>query len=396
MTFFVARTSSPTEFGTFGLAYAIFVFVLGCSRAMSGEVLLVISKCGEVKRAAVSIPLLVSAPLCLVAAATAGLLRGFADVTVVFFAMGGLVVVEDFGRYWANACLASGRAAVADVLSFAGQALVSCGLWFSGVRTGAWYVVVWGFSALLGILVLRAAAFFSAASYRPVALRLWLSSSRPLALSFLVDFMLLNFAAMAAQVVLVAAHGADASASIRGSQLLLGPLTVLSSGAALFLLPEVRRRGVLSRTSRSMFLALSGVLVAVALLWTVTLKSLSPAWGESLTGDSWPLVSEVLWEAGLYSAASALAMGGVLGLRSMEAGTTGLRLRLVVAPLVCLSASCGAIFGEASGLLLGAGSATAASAIVWWVVYLRVFSRRSSKLAAVDLGIQPYEGREGG
>jgi hypothetical protein len=372
---FVARTSTPETFGAFGIAYTVFVFVLGCSRALSSEVLLV-SRLDRLKSAfPAAVPLQVTAIACIAAGGVVGLVRSPSDPVVWLFLGGALVVLADHGRYWASSELIAGRGALADGLSLAVQIALCLVLDFAGFRSSSLFVVVWGLCAGIRIMVLRDAGFLEKGSYFARSLFSWLGESRSLTLGFLGDFVLLNLASLLSQAVLVMTHGQAAAASVRGSQLLFGPVTVLVGSVSLFLLPRLSRESVEPRAAISSLLSVSAGLSVFAVAWTLVLTRIPFRVGNAVTGSSWPIVEGVLWEAGLYSVAGALATGGVLGLRALRLSHTLFAVRLIVAPCITVAACIGAFVGSGRGLLLASGMATLVSAAIWWGSYLRVVHR---------------------
>jgi hypothetical protein len=371
----VAHTVSARAFGAFAVALATYYIVLGISRAVSSEPFVVRFSAAareEFRREAArgsgsAVVVAVSGSGSCIAAASlvTGSLRSC--LLGLALALPGLLT-QDFLRFAAFSQQRGAIALASDGLWAIGVGIAMSAALASGTKTAGWLVLAWGLPALAGALL-------SSVRLRvvpnPLAAMSWWSGQRDLAPRYLGEFMASSGAAQVSIYLVGAIAGLTATAALRGAQVLLGPLNVLFMGVGLVAIPEAvglarRARGDLLRFSR----ALSAVLTGAALVWGAIVVFLPDVVGRSLLGPTWDQASSVAPIVALMMAGSGAVAGAFVGLRAFAAAKRSLRVRLMLAPLIVLTATGGAFADGARGAAIGLAVTAWVGVWLWWRQYL--------------------------
>ena len=371
----IVHHASPTEFGAFSLAYAIYWLALGASRAITSEPLVVrhttssdASWRGSVKAATGT-------------SLAAGAAAGAACVSIGLLAPGVIgsalvaigvslpgILLQDAWRYaffarneGSKACLNDSLVAVFLVVSF-GWLLSS-----SHQSVGA-FVLAWGASTTLAGIVgaLQAAALPSPARFLE-----WWKEHVDLASRFLLEFVAFGASTLAIFAV-GALAGLEAAGAMRAGQILLAPITVLIAGTSLFAIPAGVRSleetpHLFQRRIRSIAVALG----SIALVWGAVIASLPDRWGTAVLSASWAGAHAIIVPLTAWMIGVCVAIGPHYGLRALGAARRSLRARLIVTPLALGAPAVGALLGDALGAALGLAIVGWAEAAVWWTQFSR-------------------------
>lgn len=370
LTVAVARTLDADAFGAFGIAFALYRFVLGVGTGMWVVPVMVThagaprdERTARVARAAgatfvtgvIALPLIAALAL-----AMHGPMRG--ALLGVAVAMPGLALQDG----WRQGFVAMGqpyKAAVND-LAWAGmQALAVLGL-IALVEDPSVFAIVaaWGLpgslAALLGGLQARTAPRVRGT----VALA---RQHRRLGPRFAGEFVVSSGQGQISLFALAAVSGTAATAGFRGAQVVFGPQRVLSNGLQLAALPEAVRLRQRPASVRRLTGLLSGVNVVMVLAVGTLLVALPESWGRELLGETWSEARPLVLPMVLFGVAGAIASGPSVGLRAMGAAATCLRIQTTTSVTALAATIGGTLLAGASGAAWGLALATALGAALW-------------------------------
>jgi glycosyltransferase involved in cell wall biosynthesis len=275
-----------------------------------------------------------------------------------------LVLLQDA---WRGVLISTGRPAAAtlnDAIWTVSQFAALGWLLAMGIEDTSILVLTWGaaggLAAAFGILQTRAIP-------RLQDTRRWLAHHWDLAGFFLAEWILV-VGAMHGSLLLIAAWASvEDVGALRGSQVLLGPLTLLASGAFEFVLPELGRRPQLSAGVRlRLSYLVSGSLVLVGLTWGAALLALPNSIGRQLMGDTWLSARAVLPASTLWSCAILLSTGPAVVLRALGRARVGFRINALTAPLLVIFSLVGVELDGATGAAAGFALAHWLMAPLWW------------------------------
>jgi O-antigen/teichoic acid export membrane protein len=367
----VARSVSAEDFGAFSLAFAVYMLLLGLTRSSSTEPLLVrftkpndswTRGVGAAAGAAAVIGVIAGIG-CLLAGLVLGEGLGSALIGLGITLPG--LMVQDAWRY---AFFAQGRAVQAfvnDLVWSIALVLTMGPVLAQGTSSVSWYVVAWGAAATVGAVAgLVQARLFP----RPDRALSWWREQSDLLREYVAQFGALQGAARLGDFGVGAVAGVRALGSLRGAQMLLGPLNVLVMGARLIAVPEaVRLLDSSPHRLRRACVAVSGSLAAAAILWGLVLTLLPQAAGEALLGATWEGAHRVMFPMALSMAGSGVAIGAGVGLRAMLENRRATKARVMISILIVGAAVGGAAVGGALGAAWGIAAISLLSGVVWWV-----------------------------
>ncbi|MFE1308907.1 hypothetical protein [Streptomyces sp. NPDC058755] len=367
-----AHSLAPREFGAFALAFAVYLLLLGVSRALCTEPLAVRYTAQEqvvfdagARRAVGSVTVLglLLGGACLAVGLLIGGSAGGALVALGVAAPA--LLVQDAWRY---VFFASGRvrsAALNDFVWVLAQVGLF-GLMSGGVlpRSGPIMIIAWGAGAGLGaVLGLRQSRIVPAWSSLPG----WVREHSDLCGRFAGEFIAAAGAVHLVNFGIGVTAGLAAAGSIRGALLVFGPLSMILMAAAVVLLPEFVRNAhfsvdVLTRNARLASWALFGVSVVWGLVCLATPASI----GQRLLGQNWPGMRSVLPQIAVMMCGAGASVGATLGLRAVGAARRSLRARLSIIPVTIVGGLLGASLWSAAGAAMGFAVASVTGAVIWW------------------------------
>jgi O-antigen/teichoic acid export membrane protein len=379
----VARFVNTASFGIFGLAIAAYLLVLGVSRSVSSDPLLIRfsthaartrnSASAQSAGTALAIGTATAAVLLIGSLVASGALR--LEMIVLGLSFPGLLL-QDTYRYALFARGSTRSAAANDLLWLIvelGGVLV---IILVGATTVPALTAAWGAGAAAGALF---GAYQTGANPKVASSRKWAAQHRDLSVPFLGESLINTGGASASMFGIAALAGLSAVGSLRSAAVLFGPLTVFFLGANVVGLPElVRLRESSELVFRRLLTALGLLWPAITLAWTAVLAILPASVGTAFLGSNWTAGQRVVLPYGLMTAAIACTMAALLGLRAVEAARQGFRARLLAAPCILAGGLIGARLAGVQGAAVGLAVGYCVDTTVAWVTLRRVLRTRLS------------------
>lgn len=367
----IARSVNPHEFGAFSLAFATYLVLLGASRAITSEPLLVrlSSVSQEVwrvgTRSSTGATMVVGILTGVVSISFGIALRGTLGSALIALGitLPGLLLQDG----WRQAFFANGLGSQAFLNDLIwGVALVPMLIVAATQPSNQvfWFMLAWGASAACAAIVgLLQAKLFPRISDT----RSWLIAHRDLIPRFLSEFVVRAGGAQLVFFGLGAVAGLSSVGSIRAAQIILGPFQVVFQGIWLVAIPEQVR--ILKRSPmrlRRASLVFSGFLAATAALYGVALLFVPDAFGRALVGANWVGAQSIVFPLALSFAGLGGVMGAASGLRALAAAGRSLRARIASSILLICGGMIGAVLAEALGAAIGLAVANWLGALIWW------------------------------
>ncbi|GLF92978.1 MATE family efflux transporter [Streptomyces yaizuensis] len=367
---YVARSLGLAAFGVFSLAWVTYGVVLGVSRGLATDPLVV--RFSGVPAASWRTAAARSSGTALGVGAAFGaacLTVGTALGGTVGSAFAGLglalpgLLLQDAWRYSFFAAGTGRKAFTNDLLG--GIALIPAMVVAARVGTVAAFVLAWGTAATVAAVY---GCLQSGIRPRPAGARRWLREQRDLGYRYLVENVGVSGAAQLRAYGLGAIVGVSAVGVVRGAELLLGPFLAVLMGLSLVTVPEAAR--VLRRAPHRLgtfCLLLGGGQAAAALLWGGALLLVPDRAGELVLGAVWPAASELIVPATLGVVGASLGTGAAAGLRALAAARRSLRCQLFASACYVGGGLGGAAVAGTVGSAWGVAAATVSASAVWWL-----------------------------
>ena len=369
----VAKTSSASEFGAFGVAYLYYLLVIQVSRALASDPLVIRYSgtepgkwrdgTGRSAATAMSVGAVAGFGAIAIGAAVRGPLGAALIATGVM--LPGLTL-QDLWRYsffarheprsaFVNDCvwLVAQLGAFVAVRELASVSLVTALLAWGGAGVGA--AVFGGFQANL---VPRVAGVKS-----------WLREHKDIGPRYVAEVLVVQGARQITLYVVGVVAGLAALGGIRGAQLLLNPVNVIFLGAEAAVVPEAARRRDARRDVREVTRLsrhVSVVLGLSAAAWGAVLVGLPSSVGRALLGATWPYAHAMILPLAIGTVAEGVVVGPWTGLRAMAAAIRSLRARTIVAATTLCLGTAGALASGARGCAIGLAATSCISAATWW------------------------------
>lgn len=366
-----ARQADVAEFGAFSIAFTTYLLLLGVSRALCTDPLVVRFSVhatpGQREAIAASTGAVValSLPIAVVLAAIGVAVSGALQVSMLALALSvpGLLI-QDSMRFVFFATGRPAKAAANDLMWVCGQGAAFAALLVFTDPSPAILLSGWGLAATVaaGAGLLQAHLWPS-----PRRAGHWFRNQADLSGRYLLDFF-----AVAGQVHLLlfglgAVAGVRAFGAFRAAQLLLGPLNTLFFAALSTAVPEgARMRAGADGSLYRMFRSLAIALPVLALVWVGMLTLLPDGAGEAILGESWPGARDLILVVGLATAVTGVVAAADSGLRALAAARRGLRARVALLPLVALGGLGGAAIAGAAGCAVGLLVANSIGGAIFW------------------------------
>lgn len=370
----VARLVTSDEFGGFSVALIAFSFAIGLLRAIVCEPQVISAvKLGPRGRAraareatgtAVSLGL-VGALICTLVAIPLTPEARWSLWGLALTLPG--ILVQDTMRFIFFSARRPHLATVIDVVwavaQFTGIAVL-IGLGFDGLF---WFVLAWGGAAgLSGLLGL----FLNRTVPRPLRTVAWWRRQHNLSSRLAMDYLILMGLVNLAYFLVGAILGLRALGALRGTQVLLGPLQLISSSITAFALPLFSRISAGGRSVLWPSALTSAGAGLIAIGWGLALLILPDSIGTMLLGETWALAKQVLPQMSVVYIAISAATGALIGLKSMTHSGTVLGVTLIQAPLFLLLGTLGAQFFGLSEAAVGMAVAQVIGTAVAWFALL--------------------------
>lgn len=386
----VLRESTGTVFGAFSVAMVVQGLLLGGSRAMVGEVLVLRVRrdpgrlCHD-RRHALSVVLVVSTcAAILVASVALALPAPLSDFLLVIAAALPFVLVHDVQRYLA---LAAGRprdAVALDVGWFVVQAGVSVLVLTHG-GGAIELVLAWAagaaLSAIIGLVVSRWTPTVSGLSQT-------LHAERRRSVSFVSDLALSTGVNQTAYLVLAAVLSLTGFGLLRFALLVTSPLTNLFGTARVLTLGYFARKRASDLRLWRVIWAQSAAYGVLTVVFVLPLLALPTDVGVAVFGDLWSAVRPLLLLASVGEALRVAQFPLIDFLKSCAPPSTLVRTRLATGLITALSLLLGGVWGGPSGAL----TALVAGHVVAGALWLR--SARSATRPQCRGHVQNQRGNE--
>lgn len=369
----VAREVEPVEFGAFTIGFIAYTLVMGVSRSISMEPLLMRfsnkpktwkSATRDATGSAVALGLAASCLAVAIGAASDGTFR------TIFLALAvGLpgLILQDSWRF-AFFAATRGRSAFLNDLIWALVLFPLLGLiiW-KGASSVMFFTLAWGASASAAAVVGCAQAGFLPS---PRAAMQWWRENWDIASRLLGEFVAMTGAAHLTLYAIGAVAGVSALGAIRGAQILLGPFSVLLIGIGLVAVPEgVRLLEESVSKLRRAAISLAAILAGSAMLLGGMLSLIPSEIGTEVLGATWYSARRVVLPIAFYMAFWGVSMGALIGLRVLGNFSYSLRARLIASSLSVSGALLGGLTGDALGAASGWAIGLALGSVAWWKAF---------------------------
>jgi O-antigen/teichoic acid export membrane protein len=358
MAFIIARSVTKSQFGAFGIAFAVFSLVIGFSRA-AGTAPLGIRYADATRRVFRSAGAAATGAALVVGAVTgtgciaAGLVMN-GPVGASLVAMGmvlpGLLLQDS----WRQVFFAEGRPAAAAANDAVWAAVQFAGVYLLLVRhvtTSSPLLLAWGGAAAVAALLGVAQAGFWPA---PSRIREWVAEHRDINAYMSAEYLTVQGAQQASTLLLGTLGAVQLVGALRGVQTLLGPTTILSVGIISWAVPEFsRRRGMTAGARIRAAYGLSALIVGVGLAWGTFFLFLPAGIGRSLLGDTWAQTHHLLGLSIIQQAGAAVTVGPACMLNALGRAKATFRTSAVFAPQLVAFPIIGLYVGGGTGAVCG-------------------------------------------
>lgn len=387
----VARAVDAESFGAYTVAFAVYSVAVLVSRAVVSQPLPIRyatagprefrEAAGASAGAACSVGALIG-----VLVVVAGLVLG-GTVGMALVAMGILipgVLVQDA---WRSAFFASARpqwAAAIDGLWLVLQVGSVLVLVAWGTSSAVPYLVGWGVAGAAGALLASVGGRTGPRVRRTAA---WLRRHWTLTRYLLVESIIVQGAFQGSLLLVGALAGLQDVAALRGAQVVLGPVALLSMSMTAFIVPELARRAQLMGPRRVQVAV--GVGLALSLLgaaWGTVMLLLPDHVGTAILGESWIEVQPVLLATVIGQSINSLSTGATMVVYARGETRAALQINVVVAA--------GLLGFGLLGLALGGVEGVAWGYALAYAVILPLWLRRVWKLGP-DVTVQQHPVEEG-
>lgn len=395
LTVVLAGMLDRSAFGAFSVAFVTYGIVVAVNRAAVGQVLQMRHSGAPEPafRSALSGGLALTA--CIgIAAGIIAVMIGSRMSTLLWLALSALavslpgLVIQDSCRM---ACFSRGDAKGATILDAiwnGAMAVIIPVLVLSGRASLFWLTVAWGFSATVsaafGLRRLRVGFDLRQAIH-------WWTANKSLAGYLLGEYVIGLGAAQLSILVAGVIASETTVGSLRGAQVVLGPLGILGTATFMFAIPELARRPHLTARRRAHLATLaSGLLSAITLAYLAAVLMIPHEWGSSLFGETWIGARNVLLPMGISSFFATLATGPAVVLYGLGRARVTFWLHAAKAPLLLTSV---VVFTEAWG---ASGAAIALAACEGLLLPAWIAAMLRAAAAAERNGPQAVDASESG
>jgi O-antigen/teichoic acid export membrane protein len=382
--FVVTHAFTKDVFGAFAIAFSVFSISTGFFRALATSPVgmrFAGAEDREFRRAASSAIALTGLGAAVLGAVLVlmGLFLPFTDALAhVFVALGFVLPGLMLQDAWRQVFFARLRPAAACLIDVSWIVLQLVGL---GVlvlvadenRISA-FTAVWGGAAYLTSVIGMALLHLRP---RVAGALAWLREQYSVTRYLVPEFVIIQTGGQLAPVVAAAVTTIDAAGALRGANLVTVPATIVSTGLMSFAVPELtrRRQQMDPRRWQLVAVAISGLVVAVSLVWGTIVLLLPTSVGELVLDDTWAAARTVLLATIVGQAGSAVTVGCAAVLYATEGAKVTMRLHVVFAVFLVVLSTAGSFLHGAQGTAWGIAIAFWLVA-PWWFVSVRRHVRR--------------------
>ena len=364
----VARVVSAEEFGAFSRAFSTYLLVMGVSRSVTSDPLVVRFSAGDIGARREAIASANGAALAIGLLGAVGVVAASTflrpEISGAFLALGltlpGLLV-QDGWRFAFFAGNEGSKAFANDLVWAIVLALMAGALVVTGRSSAFAFTLSWGASATVAAVY---GLVQSKILPRPGRTTRWLRDHRDLALPFLGQFGALIGGAQLSVYAIASIVGIAAAGAFRAAGILLGPVTMFYRGVRLSALPAAVRLVKRSPEAlRGRIGALAAALGLGTMAWGIVLLLIPDELGTALLGETWSGARSILLPITVSVACGGVVSGLEMGLRALAAAKRSFRARIVLAPLTVgatvigalVNGAVGAAWAQAIGMVIGMG-----------------------------------------
>ena len=378
LTVAVARSVPRSTFGAFALAFAAYLIILGVSRGLSTDALLVraplLTESGEWSSAASK---------ALGTSVLNGVWSGVSIVALGFF------IERHFLDMYAAVGIAMPFALLQDAWRFIHfsqrrprRALANDSVWT--LTTILALILIALFSRLNAVYAIFAwaggaliACFFGYFQTKLMpatskAIR-WVCENKDLS-PYYVGEALLGGGSLQASLYLVGIIGGlNAAGAVKGGQTLVGPFTTLVVGVYAFSLPWFVSQ--VAKSKKSLIrpsLVLSVIISVLALLWGSLLPLIPDSIGVHLLGATWSTTRPLIVPATCWTIALSMAIGPQSALRARSKVRQSVLIRFIAAPVLIAAASFGSAINGGIGAMWGLAGGQLVSGVLWIIFCIQI------------------------
>lgn len=369
----VAHSLDAAQFGSFGLAYLTYGFVLSLSRGISSYPLqarfsntdlpawrqAVTNSCGTA--------IVTGVVSGLVVLAVAGLLGGGtgAGLAALGLTLPGLLL-QDSWRYAFFVLGRGSRAFVNDTVWAVAQFPGIFVLRVAHTRNVFWFVLVWGGAALVAAAI---GPIQARVIPRPHGAMVWLSETRDLGIRYAISNIVTSGSEQVRSSIVAGLLGLASVGYIQAAGTIMGPFMVIFYGIGLVTVPEAARR--LCRAPQGMLnlcILVSVGLAATALAWGLLLfLALPHGLGRLVLGAVWRPSYPLILPVTIATVGNAIAAGADTGLGAMGAAQRSMRASMIGSVALLICSVIGPLSGGTTGtVLIGAVAAWFGAFLLWW------------------------------
>lgn len=385
--FVVARSVDVAGLDAFSTAFYLFSLLIGIERALVGQVLQIRfsdatpegfrEAVGRALGATLAVTLAASTVMLAVGLAVRGVLGATLIATAVILPA---TVLQDACRLAFFTHHQAKLAALNDLLWAVIQFTAVWLLLRAGAGSAPSLVLAWGGAAAVCVAV--ALAQLRTLPRLGGALS-WLRETWGMSGFFLGEYLLGAGAFNGGFLLVGVIAGEGAVGSIRGAQVLLGPLGILASGLLTFALPELSRRTWLSSAARMrVSLAITGLMAVVATAYITFLVLLPDSAGSFLFRSNWDGAKAVLLQVAIGSLGAACSLGPATNIYAMGKARKTFRLMVIEAPLVFTLMLSGAALGGVTGATWGLAIDQCALVPLWFLQLRAILKQHDREQAA--------------
>jgi O-antigen/teichoic acid export membrane protein len=372
-----ARLLSAAQFGLFGIVFLVYVILVGVTRALVSDPLLVNPaearrRPGEAIGTALLLSLLMAAVL---AGAGVAIHTWNSTLGSALVALAGclpLLVLQDVARYLAYAIQRPIRAVVLDGVWLVAMIPAIAALFVTGTHSLSWLIIAWGGAG-------AAAGLLTFAWYAELQFGLeWLRKTWSIGWRFLVSYTSLQGATLGMSSEIGAVAGAKQLGGVQGTLLLVRPFTTFAVAAVAASTGEVAHFPDDQRRIRRHAFISSALSTTVAAANMVVMVVLPTSLGKLLLGDSWHFTQPLLVPAGLQIVFTGMLIGPQAALLGVKAMREGMTINVASTIVMLIAAISGAELDGARGALWFVTGSQGLTMLAWWAT----FAARNRRQAA--------------
>ncbi len=371
----LARLLDAEGFGAYATVFMVFAITVAVGRSVAGQPLQ-IRHSADGPRAFRRAWRDAAGASVLIGCVSSAICAGFAvlgpaslrpSMAAVAIAMP-FLLLHDVGRMACFTRTDAKGAALGDIAWNGVLAVSLVALWLTGRASLFSLTLAWGLSSIAGVLVIRWRLGLSVSL--PGALN-WLREKSDLWKYLLGEYIIGLGAAQVAILIAGALTTTQEVGSLRGAQVLLGPLTILSTSAFQFAIPELSKRTHLGPRQRARLASLVSVALSLTVpVYLAVLLWLPDQYGEAIFSDTWYGARAVLAPMAVMTFIATLATGPGVTLYSLGQARITFWLHLAKTPLLLG----GIVVGALNWGAVGAATALAVTEAVLlpaWILCMR-------------------------